>query len=216
VRIGIAIMAVPSRERAATALHEALPGSLVSYDCDQQGPWVGFKQAYAMLSEARPDTTHRLVIQDDVILCPNFVEVLERVVRVRPTSPLCLFTARQSDYDAADAKGVHLLASKHCDGQAVLFPVYLAQRAFDWIAHREGTAIAERQTWRNSSDQRLDTWSRMTYTPFLYTVPTLVDHDLTLKSTLRHPSRTRFGLRNSKRFAGEDALTIDWGRLPQK
>lgn len=214
--LGLGVITVQERVARATALAQAVvdqgygPGSpVVSVDKEWRGPWWNFRFTAELL--AGEGHTHLCVLQDDVLLCHQFWPALVRLVERCPCDPLSLFTARRSIVQEADRKRTRLLRRYGLDtAQGLVFPVFQFQALCRWVDAREG----DNAEWKFHDDVRIDAWSRDKRWPIVYAVPTLIDHDVSLPSTLGHNGRTRHGDRVSPRFIGtadSEPAAFDWG-----
>jgi hypothetical protein len=97
-RIGIAVMYHPSRSASAHALARqcaALDPDLV-VDPDPTSFPSPLRTAKRAWAAVRPDVTHHLVLQDDVVLAADFLEHLHTVVAGRPHDGIALYVNRGS------------------------------------------------------------------------------------------------------------------------
>lgn len=94
VRLSTVIMAHPRRQAAAQRLSEAHPGLAagVVTDPEPQGPPSALRTARLAWQAVRPDATHHLVLQDDVVLPPGFADIVAELVAERPGAAVSLFT----------------------------------------------------------------------------------------------------------------------------
>lgn len=222
MKVGIGIITVETRVARAAALAQQLVekgysdpfGPVVNIDHEWHGPWWNFRFTCEVLFAG--GFTYACVLEDDVTLCSAFLTELERVVEAVPSDPLSLFTARASIMREADKKGTKLLKRYDLDtAQGLVFPWFQFRRLCNWVDAHE----AVYPDWRFHGDMRIAAWSKAKRWPIVHVVPNLVDHDVSLPSTLGHSGRTRYGDRVSPRFydtaldprAGE---LCDWG-LPK-
>lgn len=222
MKVGIGIITVETRVGRAGALANQLVekgygaklgyGPVVNVDREWRGPWWNFRFTCELLFA--DGFTHACVLEDDVQLCSAFLTELGRVVEAVPTAPLSLFTARASIVREADKKGTKLLQRYDLDtAQGLVFPRFQFESLCRWIDAQE----AEHPEWKFHGDMRIAAWSKARRWPIVHVVPSLVDHDVSLPSTLGHSGRTKSGWRVSPRFydhaldprAGE---LCDWGR----
>lgn len=208
------IMAVPARKEPAWRLEAQISKqdahAFVSFDMHKRGPWWNWQATACQGLESHVLANYVAVLQDDVTLCPEFHEtVLRLLAQVPPKhelSPLVLFTARKSIAKEAAQRGVSLLQRIGLDtAQALVFPRHTLQAFLAW-----SRSVVAPATWGQHDDSWLDGWSRATRTRFVYALPTLVDHDVQLKSTMGHSGKTRFGLRVSPYMMGEGGPSFDW------
>ncbi|MFL5309675.1 MAG: hypothetical protein ACJ79H_04385 [Myxococcales bacterium] len=95
VILSLAIQAHPARSELVTLLMRKLPGVDVVFDPEPDGfpsPWRTYRLA---LERTPPEATHRLVVQDDVVLCEGFVPAARHAARLRPDDVLVLWHGGQ-------------------------------------------------------------------------------------------------------------------------
>lgn len=91
VTLSIGIQTHPARADMAAALQERIDGSELVVDPAPDGfrsPWRTYRHA---LETTPVDATHRLVIQDDTVVCDSFAEVALRAVTARPDRVVVFF-----------------------------------------------------------------------------------------------------------------------------
>ena len=180
----IGIMTVPPRRELARRLKESILNSFVSCDMDypERGPWFNWRNT-AQQAVSR-GATHVLVLQDDAILCRDFSANLASVLRCVVDEPLSLYLARPRLVTLAKQLGTNLLGMYGVPSAlALLFPAWLVKQAIDWIDRHENTGL-----WSalDHDDARLNTWSSHTRRRIVHCCPSLVDHDVSVPSTLGH------------------------------
>lgn len=214
--IGIGILTVEERVPRAAALAQELvslhgyaPGELkVNVDRERRGPWWNFAFTGELLLQE--GHTHLCLLEDDVKLCRGFLQVLADVVKVCPSDPLSLFTARASIVKEADKKGTRLLRRFGLDtAQGLVFPSFQFKMLSEWADANEH----KHPEWQFHGDMRISDWSKARRWPIVHVIPNLVDHDVSIPSTLGHAGRTRYGDRVSPRFYDQATLHAgaDWG-----
>jgi hypothetical protein len=210
--IGIGILTVEERVPRAAALAQELVslhgyapmGPIVNVDRERRGPWWNFQFTGEML--LHEGHTHLCLLEDDVKLCRDFLQVLTDVVKAVPTDPLSLFTARHSIVKEADKKGTCLLRRFGLDtAQGLVFPGFQFQGLTVWADANEHA----HPDWQFHGDMRISAWSKARRWPIVHVIPNLVDHDVSIPSTLGHTGRTRYGDRVSPRFY-DQVVTAGW------
>jgi FkbM family methyltransferase len=208
--VSVAIMAHPSRREQVAELREQLdvPPTVVWDRYNDR--WDTGRRAW--LEGIDPDATHGLVLQDDVIACPDLIAGLRRMLTVQPltqTRPVSLYIGRSRTLPrrwsaipwlrrAQRFKHSFLELDGPWWGQGVLMPT----------AHiAPAIAYGDTLTGIAHYDHRLALyWTEALGTPCLYTVPCLVNHRIT-PSLLDHgmgPGRT--ALLTHRR----SALQVNW------
>ena len=91
--IDIKIMAHPSRRNNVLSILKQLnmDESIVVYDDRPNGGDALYTSRKAWLSPMPVDKTHRLVLQDDILLCDNFINIVHDIIRTLPDKVISLF-----------------------------------------------------------------------------------------------------------------------------
>lgn len=203
--LSITIMAAAPRRAQATTLCNVLLGQLeaawdaghdvarpvISMDEKMEGARLGASRAWATAG-LRPHANH-LVIQDDVVVCSDFVRAACDVLAARPSAPVSFFFP---DVLCASVLPAPLFFKPgfFLGTQAVAMPRAMALQA---------AAFLERDESR-LDDTALDRFFREPSQRVYVTHPGLVDHDHTVDSLLGHtPLRSR-------RFIGAERCGSDY------
>jgi hypothetical protein len=103
LRLSVAIQYHPSRAEIIDALVNAIePDPVLRAFVDVvpdpepngvRNPWRTYRAA---LERTPADATHRLVVQDDVLVCPGFQQAVKAAIRARPDRALAFFVGGQS------------------------------------------------------------------------------------------------------------------------
>ena len=206
----------PSREDALARLLSGLDDARVEvleHSSDPPSPWAGYQRCLSTL----PPAGHIAVLQDDTIVCQNFIPALDLIAAANPDAPVVLFcgglprrTAHTVRVALGRASYVDLSPNEFLPVVAVLWPVRLAAAFLEWtVANQKrmpGTAFAR------SDDAIGGRWVRFTRQRVRVTVPSLVQHPDDVASTIG--KRARAGADRSRVAAcwiGDgDPLDIDW------
>ncbi|MFC4587301.1 hypothetical protein [Sphaerisporangium corydalis] len=180
-RIGVAVMYHPGRRHRIARLAEAcLPMRLIPVpDPDPAAfpsPLRTAKRAWAAWS---PDTTHHLVLQDDVLPVAGFAAKLRDAVAARPGDALALYAHWNAPYNsyairqaaAGGAAWARLVPGEWVPTQGLVLPVGLAA---DLAAYLAGVDDLVRD-----DDTVIDRFLRERDRCVLAAVPHLLDHDET-------------------------------------
>lgn len=94
VRLSAVIMTHPDRVQCAQRLRDRHPelGMEIIMDPEPGGGVCALRTARLAWDAVPADATHHLVVQDDTVLCPSFVDHLERAITARPDQALALYT----------------------------------------------------------------------------------------------------------------------------
>ena len=194
------VMGIPARAASAEGLARSL-GCPVNWDPAMRGPWANAREAWLSCPEG---ATHRLLLNDDAILCPGFREAAEAAIAAHPGEIISFFTTR-TELLEAKAKGAPWITySKAICGVALVLPRPLIAEFVAWA-----DAYC-RPAWP-SADARLFLWATVTGRTVWYTSPSLVQHDESHTSTIRGDSNRG---RISPYFAADGAAGVDWTGAP--
>jgi len=181
--------------RTMTALGVRVP---VLYDDERIGNWNNAARAWKAVKSG---ATHHVVLQDDIVLCKNFLATVTRLCELRPKSPLTLFTMRKGTREAVE-QGKHWVRVEYgVWGQATVLPTPLIPQMFRWIEKNVEPDF-------KYDDARISLWLEHHRIPAFAPAPNIVEH-LDEKSVLGHHTPLS---RKSRLFIGEntDGLSIDW------
>lgn len=184
-------------ERTLKSLGMSVP---VYYDDDRAGPWANALKAW---TRPKSGATHQLVLQDDIVICRNFVKTVERLCELRPNHPLSLFTMRKGSADAIERGTQWVQVEYGVWGQATVLPTSLIPKMLRW--NRENVHEDYRM-----DDSRISLWMEANRIPAFAPAPNIVDH-LDGHSVVGHKTPLS---RKSRSFIGEetDGLSVDWTR----
>jgi len=118
----IKFMAVPSRMQNVVTLCNQLGLSYndVAVDHDMRGlPLLTSQKAFSL--PRKDGVTHRLVLQDDLILNPYLMESIQALVNRFPDNPIALYTYKREEHDADLKQGVYKL--HFIPGLAIIMPL---------------------------------------------------------------------------------------------
>ncbi len=133
------------------------------------------------------DADYLCFLNDDVIVCPSFVEVLTAMHCARPSDPLSLHTTAPWAPDFKRA-GLRWFRSHWYTGPAVSFPRAALQSLVAYRARLPRWFVESR-----NEDNVAMQWSWHGDAPFWHPLPAIVRHDVSVPSTLgydHHPMRT--------------------------
>jgi hypothetical protein len=217
------IQAHPAREELWPDLIrglEGLPVEVSLHASDPPDPWAGYQRALESgLDDAR-DPTHVLVIQEDTLVCRNFLRTLLRIAAAKPNEPVCLFlswlpgpivkVARQARKNGE--RYVQVRPAKFCPVLAVLWPREAAVRFLAWT--RSGVKLPGWPDRMRSDDAILAAWIKKEKEIVWVTMPSLVEHPDTTPS-VKGRQNALWG-KDRGRIAMEwigperDPLELDW------
>jgi hypothetical protein len=207
--IWIRIQSHPSRRDLLPDLLERLeplPVEIRVHESIPPDPWAGYRQCLKDI----PECSHLLILQDDALPCTNFPEALRQVAERHPDVPVCLFLGGAPSSTAAQARRAMvkgrrytpLLNSSFVPLVCTLWPKRCAEAFLDWSRSSKTT---------RADDGNAARFMKATKTPFLVSVPSLVEHDDGQPSV--KGGRTHTPWKESWRRAvllASDGLDYDW------
>lgn len=171
--IDIKIMAHPSRKENVKQILSDLSMSddIVVWDDRDHGGDAMYTAKKAWTQPIPKDCTHRLVLQDDVEVCDNFLEIVEKVAEKFNNQIVSFFHCESYPDDIRYTTTLHLW------GCAIMIPSHLVADCWNYIEH-----IADRP-WCKEPEEVLphdDTcilaWAIENEIPIVNTIPSLVQH----------------------------------------
>lgn len=220
VRLSIAIQHHPARAALLGPLTASLRGSEfeVVSDPDPDNPLVSPWRTYELALASTPEwATHRLIVQDDVELCPHFAEVVTAAVTAQPDRLLVMAVCGEPQelnklMHRAASQGVPWAkvdrSNYWISAICLCWPKRLIPQALTWITE---------QGWPegfSADDERIGRCMDALEEYPLATVPSLAAHWDQVGS-VTGPNKTAYG-HNPARipccwpFPGCDPRSIDW------
>jgi hypothetical protein len=202
-RLSFTVMAHQKREKWAKRIAKNI-GCDITWDRRNDRHDTGLRAIKAY----DPDATHHVVIQDDVILCKNFVAIVNDAVRyAHPYAPIGLYYGAKGSASSAHARAA-LEADKHNAswivrkgpiwGPGIIYPVATIPDLLKYFS----SSIVE------NYDRRVMYYYQSVEQDCWYTYPSLVDHRQQNNPSLSGHDR---GERSARRFMGpQEALEVDW------
>ncbi|MBQ4425609.1 MAG: hypothetical protein II882_07745 [Lachnospiraceae bacterium] len=194
--IGIHIYGVHPRMANMQENAAKLPGAHIHID-DLYGKDHGcYPSLYtcrkAFLAPLEEGETHWLVLQDDVELCDNFFEILQRIVKAHPDEILGLFPYNYLKRGPIlDSLPTPYIRSQFISGQAIVVPVWFIPLWDRWVrsAHPKGD-IPDDTSIRLAAEGHKIRW--------LTTIPSTVQHigDDSILNASMEPRRTEYYSKN--------------------
>lgn len=216
LNLQVVIQSHPSRAELLPRLLVDLPGAQVVLDPApndvQKNPWRTY---LACLAALQPDASHLLVIQDDALVCHDFLATVEKVIAARPDSPICLFVPgvgllRNAILDAC-YHGRHWAEIPRSAFVPVVAVIYPRGDVEALLAYVEAQPFARGRT---SDDANVAEWAKRTRRTVWMTCPSLVDHPDDVKSIMAAPALNgRNPARTACCWAGREEwspIELDW------
>lgn len=177
--------------------------------------------------DASTETTHRLVVQDDIYVCDHFRETVEAAAAARPGDVLVFFVAGHPHIHAREVRRslergwswAVLDNTTWCPVVATAWPVGIVRPMLDWVGRRFETR--QFPPAFTADDEIVGRYLRDAGVRALASVPSLVEHPDSVRSIASDGHRDRGGLDPSRRalvFVEDDPdldpLRIDWSAGP--
>jgi hypothetical protein len=204
--ISTAVVAHEARIVAATELAHAL-GAVITVDDGSLGAEANHLIAWEATGTAESEWS--LVVEDDALPVPGFLEQAEQALAVAPTPIVSFYLGKTKpkawQHRIAQAVAHADMADAHwIDTHYLLHAVAVAMRTElreDWLA----TA----PTLDFPIDQRLSEWARMRGHRIAYTLPSLVEH-ADWPTLVQHRDRQP---RTEARIAWRTGTRDSWNRI---
>lgn len=173
-------------------------------------PWRTY---HACLSLEIPEANWRVVLQDDVDLCPGFHEAVREALSYAGGRPTCLFVPRTLRFGSVkllqacskDLAWCDLHVTEWVPVVAIAWPETVVPEFLSWAAGRGFTPNKNR-----ADDAIVGRFARETRQPFQATVPSLVEHPDTVPSLIKNhiPKNGR----RATCYVGDFVHEVDWSR----
>lgn len=182
----IRIMAHPSRKEYVSFLLSKLNMSedIVIYDDRPNGGDAIYTSEKAWRSPVTDqNVTHRVVLQDDVLLSDNFLEKLNDIVNTVPDKPISLFNLFIDELPEYRYKSCCYFITHEICGPAILMPIEQIQPCWDWINSQKGTS-----NYCKDDDIMITKYFEAQQITAYTTIPSLVQHisDSVHQSLIKH------------------------------
>lgn len=202
MHLSVAIMAVPER---MDYVHEMILPRLaapchVCVDTERRGLWWNAQRAW----RSHDGSGYHLVLQDDLVLCRNFIAGVRCALAALDASglqPAVSFYGSRASFTKAAKAGIRWVSVQDVRwGVALALPVGMVDEWLDWCEQHVRPDYPH-------DDYRLAMYLRASEQRAWCTVPSLVDHDGASRSVVGNSNRTRV----ARVFIGdEDPTCIDW------
>lgn len=225
VALSVAIQHSPARAALAAALVAALDDRCVELATDPDPPppgtpptdpgWSPWRTYRYALDTTPPWATHRLILQDDALVCPRFVQAARLALAARPDRVVTFYVGGNARLAAA--RVTHAAGRGDCWTEVPQFS-WVPVVALAWPARLTGQVgpWVDRQRWPRvfrADDEIVGRFLRHAGESLCATVPSLVDHPDDVPSLIGTRAR---GGRDRGRVAacwiGDecDATAVDW------
>lgn len=209
-RMSVAIMAHPKRRHHVPELQDALPQATVVWD-QHDNRWDTGRRSMAAHD---PAADWHLVVQDDAVLCADFLQGVRLALSHCPEVPVSFYTGQTRPYAvevmdavirARKARSSWLAMRGPLWGVAVAVPVPLIPGMLEAC---EGLDVPnyDMRMSEHFCNLGLECW---------YSIPSLVDHRVGPDNPSLVPGRGHSDRRTAHAFIGEASpLDVNWGSDP--
>ena len=176
------------------------PTVFIAKDVDRN-IWHTYQKA-AMSGLRDKSVTHLVMLQDDILLCRDFVPGVEKIIRAKPCEVISLFYVSR-EAERAREQDARWILIPGAWGQAVIWPREIMEGMLEWSAHEI------RPEW-TGEDRRAGLYVLKNKIPVWATAPSLVQHLRSVDSLLGNRTPQP---RIARWFVGEGSpLDFDWGK----
>ena len=176
MRFDIKIVGVHQRDNWINSLKEKLNLSDddVIYDDRPNGGKAIYTVEKAWYEPIPEGVTHRLVIQDDVIVCDDFITIVNKMINTHPDAVFALFPNAYRKYEKLNVfkeLNTPYIRGKGFSGNAILMPVKYIDPCFKSIHSVYGDKF-----FNQIEDQCMHKWIREHDISVINTCPAIVQH----------------------------------------
>lgn len=209
--VSTAIMAHPERARFIPDLLKQMPGETEVVWDRENDRWDTGRRA---LLSYDPDADWHLVVQDDAILCRDFmagvVYALTPLQELTEGIPVSFYTGKTRPYGEAIRRAVIEAQRMERNWLALRGPLWGVAVALPTPVIDEMVETCDEYEIPNY-DMRMAEWFHDRGKPCFYSVPSLVDHRVGEANPSLVPDRGASPARTAHMFLGdEDPTAIDW------
>jgi hypothetical protein len=207
--LSAALMCHPRRKAFVEELTQELPEAEVVWDRENDRWETGSRALLAF----DPSASHHVIVQDDAVLCGDFLAGVEKAAQAAGERPIALYTGRVRPHQhtvtpavkRAIRDGVPWLAfDGPWWGVGIVIPTAHIPDLVEWGNNHRRIENFDRRIEAFYKERSIDCW---------YTVPSLVDHRPVAENPSLIPKRT--GNRQAHHFIGDlSPLEIDWEQPP--
>ena len=172
--VDIRIMAHPSRrENVRKILSKlSLQENVVIWDDRENGGDAMYTAKKAWTSPVPNGCTHRLVLQDDIEICDNFIDIVEQISIKNTSQIVSLFHCEKYEDD------IRYISTRRLWGCAIMMPVSFIPLCWEYIEHipEKPWCGDNAETIMRHDNDCIALWSIDNSIPVINTFPSLVQH----------------------------------------
>ena len=202
MKCDVKIMAVKPRRKMVLAMCDKLGLSedeCVIYDDRPNGGGTYYTCRKAWSAPMPDDVTHRIVLQDDLALCNDFMQIADRMVTAHPDVFFTLFCPRVHFEDRLPESPYLIVKGYNTWGQGIILPREYIKKVMRFSDEELGTDFQ----W---DDGQYAWYAKENSIPIMTTVPSLLQHLCPTESTLGYNNKNKV----SKVWNGEDISGENW------
>jgi hypothetical protein len=172
--VDIRIMAHPSRrENVIKILSKlSLQEDVVIWDDRENGGDAMYTAKKAWTSPVPNGCTHRLVLQDDIEICDNFIDIVEQISKKNTSQIVSLFHCEKYE------DNIRYISTRRLWGCAIIMPVSFIPLCWEYIEHipEKPWCGDNAETIMRHDNDCIALWSIDNSIPVINTIPSLVQH----------------------------------------
>ena len=143
--------------------------------------------------------THRVVLQDDLELCNDFISIMNKIVNVHPEFIFSLYCSRmRHEYALPDSPYI-IIKGRNAWGQGMMMPVSYIRPMFDFADSELGSDFPY-------DDGIYAWWAEKEKIEIATTIPSTIQHLCPSNSTLGYNNKKKI----SKVWIGRDLSDVNW------
>lgn len=201
-KVDIKIMAVKPRRNMVLKMCDQMgldEESTVIYDDRPNGGGTLYTCRKCWEAPIPEGVTHRLVLQDDVLLCDNFVEIMNKITGTHPEFIFTLFCPRLRFEDALPDSPYIIIKGWNTWGPGNMMPVEYIKPLFEFVDAELGADFP-------FDDGIYSWWAQREKVYIASTIPSTVQHLCPTKSTLGYNNKNKV----TKVWRGADLSDVNW------
>ena len=201
-KVDIKIMAVKPRRNMVLKMCEQMgldEADTVIYDDRPYGGGTLYTCRKCWEAPVPEGVTHRLVLQDDVLLCNNFVEIMNRIAEAHPEFIFTLFCPRIRMENALPDSPYIIIKGCNTWGPGNMMPVSYIRPMFEFVDRELGPDFP-------FDDGIYSWWAQREKVYIASTIPSTVQHLCPTQSTLGYNNKNKI----TKVWTGPDLDAVNW------
>lgn len=201
-KVDIKIMAVKPRRNMVLKMCDQMgldEANTVIYDDRPNGGGTLYTCRKCWEAPVPEGVTHRLVLQDDVLLCDNFVETMNRIVNAHPEFIFTLFCPRIRLENALPNSPYIIIKGCNTWGPGNMMPVSYIKPMFEFVDTELGRDFP-------FDDGIYSWWAQREKVYIASTIPSTVQHLCPTQSTLGYNNKNKI----TKVWTGPDLSGVNW------